>query len=84
MKRDMNLIKLILKYVESEGDGQKFLEPPEFPDYSATQIEHHMDLCNQAGYIVGQLTGGGIFPRALTWAGYEALDELRNGRSEGH
>ncbi len=78
MTRDMQLIKAILKYVECKGrfNGRP-IELPEFPGHSQETVEYHATLCVQAGYLEAQETSGGIFPRYLTWAGQEALAELR-------
>ena len=79
MKRDMELIKQILKYVEQndKNDG-RLLPAPEFPDYGENEVSYHIDLCEQAGYITVQRTSGGSFLRSLSWQGHNALDELRS------
>ena len=81
MQRDMHLIKQILKYVERYGPGAKgWLEDPEIPGYTDDQIEYHIGLCKQAGYLamhkVGRLKG-------LTWEGHNALDRLRAEHAQG-
>ena len=78
MTRDMQLVKAILKYVERNGRFRgRPIELPEFPGYSPESVEYHATLCVQAGYLKVEETNGGIFPRYLTWAGQEALAELR-------
>ena len=78
MKRNMYLIKLILKYVEHKDENNgRHLPTPEFPDYTDQQVSYHVELCNQAGYVEVLPTGGGAFLRSLTWSGHNALDELR-------
>ncbi len=78
MKRNMDLIKAILKYVEQndKNDG-RHLSPPEFPDYTDQQVSYHVELCRQANYVEVLPTGGGAFLRSLTWSGHNALDELK-------
>ena len=75
MKRDMKLIKLILKHAEkSEPDRRGWIDEPEIPGYEDTQIGYHLTLCVEAGYIRVNSTGQIL---ALTWAGHSALDDLR-------
>ena len=77
MNRDNHLICKILRYVAEKGNGP--LEFPSFNGFSAHKIEHHVLLCNDAGFI--ELTGGnglmgapvGLIGR-LTWSGHNALD----------
>ena len=40
--------------------------------YTCAQVQYHIDLCEQAGYLV---TNQG-YPVALTWAGHEALETM--------
>jgi hypothetical protein len=51
MKRDMALIRSILKYVEHEGRPDRELEPPELPNDSYQEISYHISFCVQAGYL---------------------------------
>ncbi len=76
MKLELRLLKMILKYVECNADGQSYLEPPEFPDYSTKVIEYHLRLCVDAGYI-RTATNMATAIRELTWAGQMKLAELR-------
>ena len=82
MRREIGLIKLILKYVERNGtpDGRA-LNPPEFPDRTDEDIDYHMDLCAQAGYMTMERVQTRMFPKRLTWNGHEALDALRKDAS---
>lgn len=78
MERDMKLIKRILKYVEcnAKNDG-RVLDVPEIPDYGTEQVEYHIDLCDQAGFLKVQRTADISYPVALTWQGHEMLNELK-------
>ena len=79
MKRDLNLIKQILKYAECKGPGERgFLFHPEVAGCSDEEIEYHVRLCGDAGYVRINSTGHII---ELTWDGHEALNDLRNNRS---
>ena len=77
MKRDMKLIKTILKYVEAEHvRDQQFIELPELPCYTPDQVHYHAELCAEADYIV--VTGSDVlYLQKLTWAGHEELARLR-------
>ena len=78
MKRDMALIKAILKFVELKGTRHgKPLTLPEFPNYDEAAVQYHADLCLQAGYIEAETTQANVFPVVLTWNGQEALSALR-------
>ena len=78
MKRDMALIKAILKFVECNGTGADSpLTLPEFPQYTDEQVQYHATLCVQAGYIEHVGSQAGVFPTLLTWDGHEALDRMR-------
>ena len=78
----MKLICKILDYVEREANGGP-VSVPEFDGYEDVDIHYHVGLCVEAGYIVADKPGlyGGVraFPgiHRLTWAGHEALEELR-------
>ena len=83
MKRDMVLIRKILEWVE----GQTSLGPfpaPECPAYSWEAVHYHIGLCAQAGYLEATPISGAEEPHTryelgtLTWAGHEALEELRS------
>ena len=78
MKRDMNLIRLLL--LQTEGEDPK----PDLSAYSGEQCVYHSALLIEAGLIDGH-----IIPNAtglpahtvrlrLTWAGHEFLDAARN------
>ena len=78
MKRDMELIRLLLLVVEND-------EPvPEVEKYSEEQQTYHLALCIEAGLIDGAVVKDmNGYPAAasairLTWAGHELLDAARN------
>ena len=84
MPRDMGLIWKILEYASKNdinvlGD----MDFPKFEKYEDTQVEHHVKLCEEAGFIEtnrnrqNQCIITGI--KRVTWNGYEAL-EGRKGR----
>lgn len=85
MKRDMNLIRRILEYLESQEKAE-LVRPPELPNVSMHEVCYHARLCRQAGFIsdyTETLSGDGE-PRILlcrlgplTWAGHEKIAEMR-------
>jgi hypothetical protein len=78
MKRDMNLIRLLL--LETEGEEPK----PDLSGYTEDQRIYHSALLIEAGLIDGEIrTDGNGQPNGtvrirLTWAGHEFLDAARN------
>jgi hypothetical protein len=85
MTRDMDLIRLLLldleAYQQRPGGVSHFM-PTEFniPGYNADQIDYHLALIKEAGFID---SGGarpmiGIGFRRLTWAGHDFLDSVRD------
>ena len=74
MNRDTDLIKQVLKYVKCSGPGPRgFLFHPDIPGFSEEQVEYHVRLCDDAGYVRTNSTG---HLKELTWAGHDALDVL--------
>ena len=80
MRRNPNLIRRILEYVEA-NDQQGFDIPnPQFLDIDDAVTMNHVRLCYDAGFITGidPRTGTGeIIIQQLTWAGHEELARLR-------
>lgn len=78
MKRDMNLIRLLL--LETEGEEPK----PDLSAYSEAQRVYHSALLIEARLVHGEvvLDGDGqpvgTVTLRLTWAGHEFLDAARN------
>ena len=80
MKRDMELVKQLLKHCEENAPGERgFLFTPEIPGFQVKQVEYHIKLCHQAGYIEVNRQGMMV---ELTWSGHEKLDSLRCDRGE--
>ena len=78
MKREMDLIRLLLIQVES---GEK---PEAMSDYTEEQILYHCELAIEAGLLDGKVLRGGpggvvsARLRKLTWEGHEFLDAARS------
>ncbi len=81
MKRDLNLVREILRFMEAQNHG---LAPDDgwniqIAEYSDDQIRYHIYLMGQAGLLetVTNTAIGDTVPSALplnmTWAGHEFL-----------
>ena len=86
VKRDMDLIRRILEYLEGQPGPGPF-RPPELPNVPTHEVCYHARLCRQAGYIseYKETLGGDGPPRVpicslgeLTWDGHEALGRMRS------
>ena len=78
MQRHMKLILKLLEYATDQANGE--IRPPEFNGYSHEQVQYHVELCSQAGYMqVRKLSGKRRNYRvvSVTWQGHEALEKLR-------
>ena len=82
MKREMKLICMILAYVEqSRVIGG--IPLPEFDDYRTCDVEYHVNLCDEAGYldiVVSSHDKRPVSIHRMTWQGHEALESLRKSR----
>lgn len=78
MKRDMDLIRLLL--LETEGEEPK----PDLSGYTEAQLLYHSALLIEAKLIHGSILKDGegeiatTMTSGLTWAGHEFLDAARN------
>ena len=80
MRRDFKLIRQILHYVEQEKQNGDEIPLPELADYRTCEIEYHVKLCEEAGYLDIRVSSHDKKPVAIvrmSWQGHEALDELR-------
>jgi hypothetical protein len=83
MKRDLELVRAILLWIESR-DGTPDAAIPTIDGYSEIQVGHHVYLLVQAGLVEGIDLGtlGGSLPvsapNCLTWSGHEFLDASRD------
>ena len=81
MKRKMKLIHKILEWAERYADGDP--KPhPEMEEYGDAEINYHIGLCMQAGYLEAEYEPINRTYRIiyLTWDGHEKLDRHRVGR----
>ena len=82
MRRNWELIRLILEYVEEKGNGTLLLMPV-LDDHPPKQVSYHVRLCQEADYLnVKVLSEQSTYIEygigELTWAGHDALDRLRS------
>lgn len=83
MKRYMDLIREILRFVEREHCGES-LEIRNLDGYTCRQIQYHIELCVEAGYLHAEQSRDhckdqhGRYPimliQRLTWQGHEFLN----------
>ena len=82
MRRRMDLIRILLEYVEQK-ETESFQAPPIFEGFTCQEVYYHVTLCGEAGYLttrkissLGEACERSSIGR-LTWEGHEALERLR-------
>ena len=83
MKRDMDLVRLILLEIEKSSEDPRAQIYLEIPNYTSEQVSYHVMILNDAGLIEAcdfSAMGSDNFwcPKRLTWSGHEFLDAARN------
>lgn len=85
MKRDMDLIRLLLLYMENKTATEGILDRSITVDgYTETQIGLHLNMMADAGLLVFEASktkSGRIietYPFELSWKGFEYLDIIRD------
>lgn len=82
MKRDNDLIKTILLFVEGSESKVFFSQdafPESFPDdVPFDVVAYHSCLLLEHGLILGNLTNQSVTITRLTWVGHDFLDDARN------
>lgn len=85
MKRDIDLIRKLLLYLEEKPDD-KIVKDLELEGFSKDKIQYHFILMDQAGLIrcersISSTTSDRViqvYPFSLTWQGHEFLEVSRN------
>jgi hypothetical protein len=82
MKRDMELVRLLMIYIEKEYKGTPLMISS-FLDYDINVIFYHLELINNYGLINAKIDrffgGGGLcICRGLTWEGQDFIASIRN------
>lgn len=85
MKRDPDLIREILDYIEKNHDGVNYLTAKgiNIKDYDQVKISYHISLLHDAGLIIGKNTSSFRSPpfwiiARLTNEGHDFLEAARN------
>jgi len=81
MKRDMELVRSILKQVEAKDPG--FSTAWEYPDHTQDEFFEHVKLLNDAELLEAEIVPidrGTVYanPKRLTWQGHEFLDAIKS------
>jgi hypothetical protein len=83
MKRDMDLIRKILLFVEEHPDPDGWVQI-ELEDHPTKEVSYHIKLLDQAGLIEAEdlstygMDGFKWVARSLTWRGHEFLNAARD------
>lgn len=81
MRRDLDLIRLVLLRIEENDEPTRAMELS-VEGFSDVQVQYHVKLLKDAGYIVAQdfssMTGMDYRPKSLTWKGHDFLDAARS------
>ena len=81
MKRDMELIRMVMLEAEKSKDPYELIDP-KFEGHSETEISYHIALLDDAGLLHGKDRSAiGVFrwsAGALTWAGHEFVEAVRD------
>ena len=85
MKRDMDLVRKILLFIESKEDDHPIIEPP-FEGYEKIIFLEHYHLLYEAGLIRAETVCSGstpdrvikVIPFGLTWTGHDFADTIKN------
>jgi hypothetical protein len=85
MKRDMDLIRDLLLYIEEDPifDGARWMTPGTpseigVPGRSLEEVAYHLTLMIEASLVRGQWGSPMPMVSRLTWEGHEFLDNIRD------
>jgi Hypothetical protein (DUF2513) len=81
MKRDMDLVRLLLLAIENDGrgDGRNlFILKESFDGYAPEVVAQHFRMMVDGGLISGEVRQGNKLSfRGLTYAGHDLIDAIR-------
>jgi hypothetical protein len=81
MKRDMELVRLILQEVENASTFDEFIDI-KLDGYTEEEVNYHVILLDEAGLIVtyddSTLAAVHLIPQRLTWQGHEFFEATKN------
>jgi len=80
MKRDMDLVRSILLYVENQDINNKGYSSITIDGHASSEILGHVRLMEEHGLLKDCLydLSGNTTVRTITWAGYDYLDKVRD------
>ena len=82
MKRDMDLIRDILFYIEKEHDGDEplLLDFDKFPEEKPEDVFGHVEILIQGGFLKFHKQSFIQLPlsNGITWEGHDFLDSVRD------
>lgn len=80
MKRDMDLVRLILLEIEKYDANSTSYESITIDGYSSGEVRECVILLENAGMVsdTNYMMDGSTFARRLTWDGYDYLDKVRD------
>lgn len=81
MKRDMELIRMVMLAAEKTKEPNELIDP-KFEGHNEIEISYHIALLDDAGLLHGQDRSAiGVFrwsAGALTWAGHEFVEAIKD------
>ena len=81
MKRNMQLIRMVMLAAEKNKDPYELVDP-KFEGHNETEISYHIALLDDAGLLHGQDRSAiGVFrwsAGALSWTGHEFVEAIRD------
>lgn len=80
MKRDMDLVREILLYIENQDINSGNIEPIRINGYTLLEILEHVKLMENYGLVkdCDYDMSGNTCVRTITWEGYDYLDKIRD------
>lgn len=79
MKRNPDLVRLVLEHVEA-WDSTRPCREPASGDHAPDEVRYHARLCREAGYLGSYVeVPSAAWLGPLTWAGHDALERMRSG-----
>jgi len=84
MKRDMDLCREILRFIESSDPGVFTVDAPAlagaFAEQEQDAVDYHVALLVDAGFIdaTGTVAAGAPVVKGLTWQGHEFMEKCRD------
>ena len=82
MKRDMDLVRLILLEIEQSSEDPRSQIRLQCSGYDSAEVSYHVMILHEAGlieaYHLSTMANSIWYPKRLTWSGHEFLDAARN------